>query len=753
MWRPACLTAALLSAFAVPVGAQRPADVRCDPGDTEVRSLEFEGNRAHSDYVLERGIATTPSTWWRRTFRILGKRYCFDSLATTVTDSARLAFHYQSTGFPDVRIQPIVRRLGPRAVAITYRISEGQPIVIDSLGFQWQDSVPDQRRYSQNLPVAIGNRFDLFDVEVARDSIRRRLRERGYPDAQVLRNFTTDVNAHRAELVYNVYPGPRQWIRRINIPEPVTADGGAGSRIDTARVRALLGIREGQLYDEAALESVKRGLFDTEAFRFVDVSIDTTDADMTDSLVDVNVTLVESQLLATRASIGYGNLDCLRAQVNHTNYNLFGRLQRLDVTARASKLGYAEPTQLGSGGLCRNTLSEDPFSDTLNYYVSGTVSQASLFGARIVPSLTLYSERRSEFKVYLRETPFGLLGSAQQGVGTALPMTWSYQLEYGRTVAQPAFFCAVFNVCEEEARLRLEEGRRSAVVGWSGTRSRIGNLFNPTSGSTVRMDLRHASPAVGSNKDASFNRATIDATWYRPALSGTIVFRVRAGAVLGSRLDLTGSPRFIPLQERLYAGGPSSVRGFRQNELGPSVYLPDEVLETPVAGSDSLVYLEAIPDSTGERTVPTGGDNVVVANLELRVRSPAFPELVQLAFFIDAGQVWNRGRAGTGVNFRDIRVTPGVGTRVFTPVGPIRVDIGYNAYQRQPGPAYFTQSLGSGSGSLFCVSPGNDLRVIRHASGAYEPLDSGDCPASYAPNRGASFFSRLTLQFSIGQPF
>jgi hypothetical protein len=115
--------------------------------------------------------------------------------------------------------------------------------------------------------------------------------------------------------------------------------------------------------------------------------------------------------------------------------------------------------------------------------------------------------------------------------------------------------------------------------------------------------------------------------------------------------------------------------------------------------------------------------------------------------------VWNRGRAGTGVNFRDIRVTPGIGTRVFTPVGPIRVDIGYNAYQRQPGPAYFTQSLGTGSGSLFCVSPGNALRVVKRATGLYEPLDAGDCPATYAPERGTSFLNRLTLQFSIGQPF
>ena len=141
---------------------------------------------------------------------------------------------------------------------------------------------------------------------------------------------------------------------------------------------------------------------------------------------------------------------------------------------------------------------------------------------------------------------------------------------------------------------------------------------------------------------------------------------------------------------------------------------------------------------------------MIVANVELRLRSAAYPELVQYALFVDAGQVWNRGRAGTGVNFADIRVTPGVGLRLFTPVGPIRVDVGYNPYQRPAGPAYITDL----AGNLICVSPGNTLRV-RKATGdrPAEQIDEGDCPATYEPRLGKNFWNRLTFQFSIGQPF
>jgi outer membrane protein insertion porin family len=504
-------------------------------------------------------------------------------------------------------------------------------------------------------------------------------------------------------------------------------------------------VKEGDLYNESALQRAGRGLFATEAFRFVGVD---TIGMRNDTLMDIKVSLNESELLATRASIGWANLDCLRTQVNYTNFNFLG-LRRLDLNGRLSKIGTSAPTEWAEG-LCTSELLKDEVSDTLNYYVGASLSQAALFGLHVVPTISVYSELRSEFKAYLRDTPIGVIASAQQGIGSSLPMSWSYQLEYGKTAAQPAFFCAVFNVCEADARERLERYTRSAVVGWAATRSRVNSISSPSSGTIVRLDLRHASPVVGSNKDASFNRATLDATYYNEALGGTFVARLRAGTVLGSRLDLTGqnTPNFIPLQERLYAGGPNSVRGFRQNEMGPAIYIPNRFSDTTFV-DDTLQIWRADPKKVGDRTVPTGGDNVIVANIELRRRAPAYPELAQYALFIDAGQVWNRGRAGTGVNFADLRVTPGVGLRVFSPVGPVRVDVGYNPYHRPAGPAYITDL----SGNLICVSPGNTLRVRVVEGQSPRQVDEGDCPATYEPRFGSGFWNRLTFQFSIGQPF
>jgi outer membrane protein insertion porin family/translocation and assembly module TamA len=748
------LALAVLAAWCLFGGRAGAQAARCQPGEREVRSLDFTGNEAIPDHVLERGVETTQSSWVRRTLRIGGQRWCFDPRLIE-SDSARLSYHYQQRGFPGVQVTPRVDSIGSSAVRVEFQIREGAPIIMDSVRFGGLDSVPDAERLVRGLPVREGDRFDIFTIDATRDTLTRRLRDHGYPVAEVLRNYETRIDERRATLEYIAVPGPRARIGAIDI----TIEGapGAKTEIDPGRVRSMLGIRQGELYRETSLEGVKRGLHATGAFRTVDISVDSTSlVDPSDSLVTIRVTLYEADLQATRASLGWSTLDCLRMQVSHTNYNFLGALRRLDLTGRLSKVGIDPPFDVARG-LCTSELKDDPLSDTLNYYVSATLSQAALFRLRVLPSLTVYSERRSELRAFLRDTPIGLLASLQHGLEGGLPMTWTYQLEYGSTLAQPAFFCAVFNVCEEEAREQLESPTRSAVLGWSGVRSRTDDVFNPSHGTVLRLDIRHASPMIGSSNEIRFNRFTADAALYRRVFgTGALVMRLRGGTVVGA--ELSGVAAFVPLQERLYAGGPNTVRGFQQNELGPSIYLPDAYSVDTIPGTnDTLAYFRANPDSTDERFAPTGGDNLVVANAELRLRSPILPSVVQWAFFVDAGQVWNRGRAGTGVNFRDLRITPGMGVRVFTGFGPIRVDVGYNPHDSPAGPAYFNpvpRGDGDETLRLICVSPGNSLRVrLGDQDTPDVQIDEGDCPATYVPARRNTFLSRLTFQFSIGQPF
>ena len=400
----------------------------------------------------------------------------------------------------------------------------------------------------------------------------------------------------------------------------------------------------------------------------------------------------------------------------------------------------------------------DVYSKHLNYYAGATVTQPPVFHA-FIPSLALYSERRSEYNAYLRTTPVGgnlaftrLLSQITQSI--------SYTVEYGRTEAQPALLCAVFNACEEADRASFQRTQLLAVASVAWARETADNPIDPTNGSVLRFELRTAGAYTGSDPGLRFNKVLADAAIYRP-LNGDVVLaaRVRFGAVLGPDFSLSNSAAFVPPQERLFAGGPTTVRGFNQNELGPAVYIPtayDTVRADGSRGGDpanpaDTVYFRARPTSGSSRTVPTGGDALVVAMLEARIRSPLLPELVQFTAFVDAGAVWNRGGQGASPDATRLRMTPGVGVRVRTLFGMLRLDLAYNPYAHPAGAAYFDAPVAAG-GRLFCVSPGNTLRVTSTPDGHVQQA-TGACASSFQPPGESSFLRRLTPSVSIGQAF
>src|SRR5690606_2118933 len=129
---------------------------------------------------------------------------------------------------------------------------------------------------------------------------------------------------------------------------------------------------------------------------------------------------------------------------------------------------------------------------------------------------------------------------------------------------------------------------------------------------------------------------------------------------------------FLPPDERFYAGGANSVRGFSRSRLGPGVY----VEEGPVFEPENVTF------------IPTGGTTLVVTSVELRTPAPFARDLLRLAWFVDAGLI-ERDRL-LDIDLRDLRVTPGLGFRFQTPIGPVRLDIAYNGYGTDPGPLFLT---------------------------------------------------------------
>jgi outer membrane protein insertion porin family/translocation and assembly module TamA len=510
-----------------------------------------------------------------------------------------------------------------------------------------------------------------------------------------------------------------------------------------------MGLDSGRLFRESEILNAQRALYRTEAYQHVSITTDSaTSPD--DSLATLTVSIAEAAMHAARVGVGYGTLDCFRASGEFIDYN-FGRgARRFDVNARVSKIGIGRPLS-GVEDLCP-AAKRDVFSDRLNYYLGATLRQPVFFGLRTVPTITVYSQRVSEYNAYLRTTAIGGVASLSWRGLTRTPVNLSYSLDLGRTEAQPALFCAVFNLCEEAERERIQQTQRLAVLSASLTRDNSNSILSPTRGSVIRLEARHSSPAIFSNRNLQFNKVVGDAARYIGTAGGTVLaFRLRAGTVFGRTFG--AATGFVPPQERLYAGGPTTVRGFAQNELGSAIYISNEfeAVPTPPPNSETQTIVR---NTTGvqSRVVPVGGNALVVANFELRLRSPFAPNLLQWTVFTDAGEVWNRGNQVGGVK---LKVTPGIQLTAFSPVGPVRAAVGYNPYSRPQGPLYYEATRQGGQ--LVCVSPGNTLptTVTTDADGAITTINqtSGACPSSFKPAPETSFRSRLTFSFAIGQAF
>ena len=672
-----------------------------------VRGLAFEGNSALADEILKSAIATTASGWWATSFlRVLGlgeKRY-FDEVEFQ-KDVVRLIILYRQSGYMNAVVDTVVRRDVPGDVEVTFRIHEGEPVRVTRLDVQGVEGVLNVEGLKRELPLQVGDPFNRFLLLASADTVALRLRNRGYPYAEVLRNFDSDAGELTAEVMLEAIPGRRMRIGRVDIQ--------GLDDIDTSTVRKMLTVEPGNLYRQREFFQSQRDLYGMDVFRSVGVVlVDSLEPrEPGDTTADVLVRVVEGPRHRVRIGGGYGTLDCFRTQAAWSANDFLGGGRVLTVSGRASKLGVGYPldADLEKRFLCEQ-LAGDPTaaSDTLNYNVSVSLEQPAFLSPRHRATLGIFDERRSEIRAFTREATginAGVTFNARRTV--PVTVTWGYSL--GRTIALPVLYCRAFGLCAIEDQEFLKQRRAFAAVTVSAVRDRVNSPLDPTRGSIVTGSLVYASRIVGSSALYEFNRGDLEIARYYPiGRSAVFAWRVRGGTILPQRITLSGQQaRFVPPDQRFYGGGPNSVRGYDRNELGPRVYV--------IRPIDS-VRTDTFP-------APTGGNSLLVLNAELRLPLPMVSQRVRLAAFVDVGRVWQR--EADVFTLDSLRITPGVGLRFATPLGPVRMDIAYNGY-------------GTEGGVLYREEPNGDLTEV------------GSVPATPPP---PELRRRIVFQFAVGQAF
>jgi outer membrane protein assembly factor BamA len=731
-----------LALTATTAEAQKNPCTRFHPRVDEVRLV---GAKRVSRGVIAPILLVERTSVWRRWYGWkLGLLTCLDS-ADVARDVGEIINEYVDRGFVGVQVRGTVERFGDRRARVIYTIREGEPVTIAKVAIK---GLPKEAADSAALARFLtGQPFDDSVVNAVSDSIQSRVRDAGYARAAThVVLASKDSATRKGTLDMTYFPGRLTYVDSVSVRYP----GVAGTRaLSDGAVRMTFGMKHGDQYSARSIASGQRELSALDLYR--QIRIDTAPPRLatgtTRDSIGLVVSLVEGDRFRARTTGGWGTLDCFRTQTRFTAQNLMGLGHRLELTGRLSKIGVAEPFS-GLSGLCAVRVRDDPFSQLLNYYAGATVRLRGLppIGtARWQPELTLFSERRSAIGAYEQTTEIGALGTSVHRLGALTTLTANYAFTDSRTRADRAVSCTKFGFCrlEDVASFVLRTPQHS--IGASLVDNPLTPVDDPSTGTRWSVDLKYGHANIGKILPIDFGRFMVEGTAYRP-LGPWVTLAVRGQ--IGGVIAPEDRAFLLPPSERFYSGGQNSVRGFGENLLGPGSYIVSQI--DTVSGSGGMQVGEA--NGGFERISPSGGNAMWIANVELRTRQGWPAGLLRWVAFVDVGRVWNT-RDVFSVTNADARATPGVGVRLLTPLGPFRLDVGYNPNSAEPGPAFLVINADPKKGTLgraICVSRGSDDPLTL---GPGQTPSSNACPATYLPPVKESFISRLTLHFSLGHAF
>lgn len=694
-------------------------------------------------------IATTERTSvFRRWFGWkVGTLTCLDS-AEAVRDAEEIETAYRQRGFIRATVEARVERHGDRRARVIFDVREGAPVAIASVAIiglppEAADSAAAARRL-------LGKAMDDSVVQAVADSLHALVRDAGYARAAPPTvQLQADSAQMRGRVAIGFSPGSVSWVGSVAVR---VAPSGGEPVLGERGLRATFGVQPGERFNAGRVAQGQRELGALDLFR--QVRIDTVVAPGAGAgardTIHLIVSAVEGDRRRANATAGWGTLDCFRSQTRIVEQNPLGLGHRLELNARVSKLGLAEPFS-GWQSLCAARVRDDPFSRRINYYAGATVrlrGLATLTGIAWRPEFTVFSERRSSIGAYEQTTELGALASSTTALRRGLALTLQYSYTDSRTRADRAVSCTRFGLCrlEDVTSFLLRSPQHSVAA--SVARDPLLPTDDRQTGQRWTLDLKYGHASIGRLLPIDFARFTVDGASYHP-LGPWVMIALRGQ--LGGVIAPADRSFLLPPAERFYGGGQNSVRGYGQNLLGPGSYIVSAIDTIPGTGTGPTVGV-ARADVQPDRIAPSGGNAMWLANLELRTRRGWPNDLLRWVAFVDVGRVWNT-RDLFNVTNAGARATPGVGVRLITPLGPFRMDIGYNPNNVDAGPAFFVTEGDAGvgiAGRAICVSPGTDDPLFL---GPGQRPSASSCPATFTPPRSRSLLSRLTFHFSLGNAF
>jgi len=468
-----------------------------------------------------------------------------------------------------------------------------------------EGDVPDSARAAVGL--APGAPAVASDVLAAQQRLLAAIRSAGHPLAKVdLPPVTLRPAADLMDVTFQANEGPYANIGTISITGLNTAN--------ESYVRRRLLLHSGEKFTPEAIEAARADLVGTGVFSVVRIS--PADHLAPDGTIPISIDVTERPLHAVELGIAYSTDLGLNPTAAWHDRNLFGNGEQLNITAGANLGGDAVTKPGYNAGI--QFIKPDFLARDQSLEIDlDAVKQ----------SLEAYDQRALFEKIQINRRLFE-----------------HWTIGYGLSGEQ-----------EEITQEGVRANYNLIGIPLSAKFDNTDSLFNPTRGFRLALLLTPMESLGHSNATFMISQIT-GSTYIDLSGGGRTVLAMRG--LIGKAF---GAQQFsLPPDQRFYAGGSSTVRGFRYQSVGPQ-----------------------FPDGN-----PQGGTAVSAGSIELRQRIVGNWGAVG---FVDAGQVTANGSPFTS----NWRIGAGVGARYYTSIGPIRLDVAV-PLNRQPNGDAFELYIGIG---------------------------------------------------------
>ena len=548
-----------------------------------------------------------------------------------------------------------------REIEVVVSISEGPHTRIGAVTLDGH-TVLSEPQIRALITAAPGRPFSELEVAADRDRIDLEYRNRGYDSVLVEPRVTLGDADTRADVRFAITEGPQIFVDQVIIL------GNRRTSVET--ISRELTLRPGEPLGYAALLESQQRLSALGLFRRIQI---TPLAHPGEPRRDILVQVEE----APPTTVGYGGGieggSRLRATGDNgqaeekfefaprgsfeiSRRNLFGKNRAVTLFTRVSLR--SRDVLVSDDGVQVEAPAPESRYGFNEYRVLATYREPRIFNSRADGLVTgiLDQAIRSSFNFITRE----IRAEAGLRLSPKYSVAGRYSIEHTR------LFDVTFDENEKPLIDRLFPLVRISKVSTSLIRDTRDDELYPNRGTFSVIDGELAARVMGS--EVGFVRTFVQSFAYLPlktARRTILALGARIGAAHGFKLDESrsnlpagpgggdGEPVLLPASERFFAGGDTTVRGFSLDRLG-------DVGTITAAG------------------FPTGGNGEVVLNAELRVSF--FGNRAEAVGFLDAGNIFRRA---SDLDLTNLRPAAGVGGRYRSPVGPIRVDVGFNLNRKE----------------------------------------------------------------------